>query len=133
MNEHNELFEHLYGSGEHDSCLKKMADKANARSRALRNGAGPNEQGRLFQRAQEKLFDALFPNRPGGLKGVEYGRALKKIADTANEKTRELREARDEAQRVCARLSDACDVAWKDEWRTARDTMILEASNERTY
>lgn len=132
MGKHDELFEHLYGSGDHTECLKKMADEANERSRALRNGAGPNEQDRLFQRAQEKLFDALFPNCPGGLKSDGYGRALKKIADTANDRTRELREARDESFKTCGRLSGAFNVAWKEEWRKARDRVIEEASNERT-
>jgi hypothetical protein len=126
MGDHDELFEHLYGCGEHRECLKKIADAANARSRARRNASGPNEQSRLFQRAQEKLFDALFPDGTG----VEYGTALKKIADTANNRTRELREARDDSFKVCARLSDAFDVAWKDEWRKARDRMILEVNDE---
>ena len=126
MNEHNELFEHLYGSGEHDSCLKKMADKANARSRALRDGNRTNEQKRLFQRAQEKLFDELYKV----CDGKEYGEALKEIADAANEKTRDMREARDEAFKVYSRLSEAYNLCWKEAWRTARDTMIVEANYE---
>jgi len=127
MGKHNELFEHLYGRGDHTECLKKMADAANERSRALRRGK-TDKQHRLFQKAQEKLFWALFPDGTG----ADYGRALKKIADTANERTQPLREARDESFKTCGRLSGAFDAAWKDEWRKARDRMIEEASNERT-
>lgn len=80
-----------------------------------------NEQSRLFQRGQEKLFDELYKT------GVqEYGEALKEIADVASEKTVELREARDEAFRVYTKLSTAFNENWKAEWRAARDAKILE-------
>ena len=85
-----------------------------------------NEQSRLFQRGQEKLFDELY--KVDGPK--EYGEALKEVADVANDQTREMREARDEAFRIYTTLSTIFNESWKVEWRKARDAMILEGSNE---
>lgn len=83
-----------------------------------------NEQDGLFQRAQEKLFDELFKvDGP-----VEYGKALKMIADTASEKTRDIREARDEAFKVYSRYSEAFNMCWQDQWRIARDEMIVKGA-----
>jgi hypothetical protein len=70
--------------------------------------------------AKQDRFDELF--KCDGPK--EYGAALNEIGRIANEQTRELREARDEAFRVYTKLSTTFNDSWRAEWRKARDEMI---------
>ena len=89
-----------------------------------------NEQQLRFEKAQQNLFDNLF--KDGNPTDVDYGKALREIRHIANDKTRDIREARDEAFERYSKLSQAFNMCWKEAWRTARDTMILEGNDERT-
>ncbi len=59
---------------------------------------------------QQELFDDL---------------TLRKFANIASEKTREIREARDDAFKVYTRLSNAYNLCWQEAFEVARDTMII--------
>jgi hypothetical protein len=77
--------------------------------------------------SEDKLFDELF-----GGSVEEYGEALKKLTDTANDKTIDIRVARDDAFKAYTRLNRGFELCWRQAWKASRIEMILEATNERT-
>lgn len=77
--------------------------------------------------SEGKLFDELF-----GSSTKEYAEALKKLADVANDKTIDIRVARDDAFKAYARLNKGFELCWRTAWSEARTEMILEATNEKS-
>lgn len=92
-----------------------------------RNNAANELFKRLYGRpssetSQQELFAELYKQVPP----EEYTAALKRLADAANDKTADLRAAKDEAQRAFLRLNDAYDLCWREAWAQARAEMVLE-------
>lgn len=89
--------------------------------------SGPNERTRLREEKQCDLFDKLFKvnSSPG-----YFGRAVKRMTDAADKKTRDLLEARSEAFWAYTKANKAFNVRWQEVYRETRDEMILEANDE---
>ncbi len=80
-------------------------------------------------KSDHELFTALCEDT-----GLERGAAtIKKLARIADEKTHDLRVARDDAFRFYCRTSVAFNQEWKSEWTAARAAVIEAAqSQEKT-
>jgi hypothetical protein len=74
------------------------------------------------QPTKEELFAELYTV----VAHEEYSKFLKKIADAADERTRELREARDKMRKAYSKLNTAYDLCWREAWAQARAEMVLE-------
>ena len=80
---------------------------------------------RLYGRPEptdQDMFAELYTAVPP----EEFTDWLKKIADVANERTRELREHRDEVRRAYTKTCLAFDLCWREAWAQARAEMVLE-------
>ncbi len=73
---------------------------------------------------EDKLFDELF-----GGSIEEYGEALKKLTDITNDKTIDIRVARDDAFKAYTRLNRGFELCWREAWKASRTEMILENSD----
>jgi hypothetical protein len=64
--------------------------------------------------------------------GKGFDERIRQLANTANDKTADLRAARDAAFKTYCRISEAFNLTWKEAWAAARAEMILEGTNGQT-
>jgi hypothetical protein len=76
----------------------------------------------LNEVTNEDIYTELRAAWPG--KG--FDKRVRQLANTANDKTADLRVARDDAFKTYCRISEGFNLAWKEAWSAARAEMILE-------
>ena len=75
--------------------------------------------------SQQEMFDELYKRVPPG----EYTATLKKLADVASERTRELREVSDKAHLAYCKAKHAYDLRWREAWAQARAEMVQRGTD----
>jgi hypothetical protein len=58
--------------------------------------------------------------------GEDFAARVRQLANTANDKTADMRAARDDAFKSYCRISEGFNLAWKEAWAAARAEMVLE-------